>query len=195
MGACSPSSTVGVSAKRERNCALSDRRGRPVSARGAKKRHKKTMREKLSPSTLSETEPAGAALPTSRAGRAPSHPAHILVVDNDPDVGDVLQRCLQDAGFAVSGAQSGAEARRVLDHAAVDLALIDVVMPGEGGLSLAEYAKRIGVEVILMTGEAESMTVLDGLAYRAIYKPFRLAELRRMIQATLRPLPQQARSA
>lgn len=112
---------------------------------------------------------------------------HVLVVDDEPDICEVLCEYFCDDGFVVSCAQNGCDARRVLDQTAVDLALIDLVMPGEPGLSLAEHANRMAADVIVMTGHPDSMSALDGSAYRTISKPFRLAELSRMVHAAVQP--------
>jgi DNA-binding response OmpR family regulator len=110
---------------------------------------------------------------------------HVLLVDDDRDVCDLLQGYLLQEGFAITCAYGGCDARRVLNHTVVDLALIDVVMPGESGFSVADFAEGKGVAVILMTGHPETITRLDELAYRKVNKPFRLAALSDAIKAAL----------
>ena len=61
---------------------------------------------------------------------------HILVIDDDSRLRDLLSRFLQESGFLVSGAESAAQARNILKNMQFDLLVIDVMMPGETGLEL-----------------------------------------------------------
>ena len=70
--------------------------------------------------------------------------AHILVVDDEPEVRDLLQEYLIRQGLAVSTAASVSEARAVLAARQVDLVVLDLRMPGEDGLSLARDLRGAG---------------------------------------------------
>ena len=66
---------------------------------------------------------------------------HILVVDDHRDIRDLLARYLAKNGLRVSTAEDGAAMRRLLKGAAVDLVVLDVMMPGEDGLSLCRFVR------------------------------------------------------
>ena len=105
--------------------------------------------------------------------------AHILVVDDDRRLRDLLQRFLADNGFMVDVAADAAEARRKLESFAFDLLIVDVMMPGESGLSLTEGLRRASSVPILMLsamGEAEDRIAgLERGADDYLPKPFRAA--------------------
>jgi two-component system OmpR family response regulator len=64
-------------------------------------------------------------------------PLHVLVVDDEPRIRTMLRRYLAEEGFKVSDAADGAGMRTVLTREAIDIVLLDLMMPGEDGLSLA----------------------------------------------------------
>ena len=81
---------------------------------------------------------------------------HILVVDDHRDIRDALAKYLAKNGYRVSQAESAAAARAVLRDAAVDLAVLDIMMPGEDGLSLTRDLRAQGhLPIILLTAVAE----------------------------------------
>ena len=115
---------------------------------------------------------------------------HILVVDDEVEVQDLLQEFLISEGFAVSVADSVATARQVLAERAVDLVVLDLRMPGEDGLSLArELRVRGGIGVVMLTASGHTMDRVVGLEVGAddyVAKPFDPRELLARIQSVLR---------
>jgi two-component system OmpR family response regulator len=121
--------------------------------------------------------------------------AHILVVDDHREIRDALGKYLARHGYRVSTAESAAAARRVLEAAAVDLAVVDIMMPGEDGLSLTRDLrarpndKGGGLPVVLLTAVAEETDRIVGLELGAddyVTKPFNPRELLARIKAVLR---------
>ena len=89
---------------------------------------------------------------------------HILVVDDDRRLRELLRRFLSDNGFLVSTAGDAAEARRLLDGMAVDLIILDVMMPGEDGLAFtASLRTHSHVPILLLTARGEVEDRIDGL--------------------------------
>jgi two-component system OmpR family response regulator len=124
--------------------------------------------------------------------------AHILVVDDHREIRDLLARYLVKHGLRVSVAESAAKARRVLETSAIDLVVLDVMMPGEDGLSLCRHLRATtGLPVIMLTAMAEDTDRVVGLEMGAddyVVKPFNPRELLARIKAVLRranSLPQQ----
>jgi CheY-like chemotaxis protein len=82
--------------------------------------------------------------------------AHILIIDDHRDIRDLLARYLTKHGYRVSTADGSAAARRLLDKGAIELVVLDVMMPGEDGLSLCRHLRATSeVPVILLTAMAE----------------------------------------
>jgi len=115
---------------------------------------------------------------------------HILVVDDHRDIRELLGRFLTRSGLRVSTAESAAAARRVLKASAVDLVVLDIMMPGEDGLSLCrELRATTSQPVILLTAVAEETDRIVGLEIGAddyVTKPFNPRELLARIKAVLR---------
>ncbi|OHV84316.1 response regulator [Rhizobium sp. LCM 4573] len=115
---------------------------------------------------------------------------HLLVVDDDTRIRDLLHRYLMEQGFRVTVAADAAEARRKLDGLSFDLIILDVMMPGESGLSLTEdlYRQKT-IPVILLTARAEAESRIAGLEAGAddyLPKPFDPRELVLRINNILR---------
>ncbi|KKX29511.1 response regulator [Rhizobium sp. LC145] len=115
---------------------------------------------------------------------------HLLVVDDDTRIRDLLHRYLMEQGFRVPVAADAAEARRKLDGLSFDLIILDVMMPGESGLSLTEdlYRNKT-IPVILLTARAEAESRIAGLEAGAddyLPKPFDPRELVLRINNILR---------
>jgi two-component system phosphate regulon response regulator OmpR len=106
---------------------------------------------------------------------------HLLVVDDDARLLELLRRYLSDNGFRVTTAADAAEARANLVSFAFDLVVLDVMMPGESGLDLSRDLRRNGtVPVLLLTARAEPEDRIDGLETGAadfVAKPFEPREL------------------
>jgi two-component system OmpR family response regulator len=115
---------------------------------------------------------------------------HLLVVDDHRDIREPLARYLARHGFRVSAAESAQAARRVLQAGAVDLVVLDVMMPGEDGLALCRQLRAQGdVPIVLLTALAEETDRIVGLEMGAddyVTKPFSPRELLARIKAVLR---------
>ena len=113
-------------------------------------------------------------------------PKHILVVDDDGDVREVIVALLEENNFRVSSAASGSLMRDFLQTAdPVDCVVLDALMPGEAGISLVLYLKEVGLPVVVISGSPEAMerAVEDDL--QLLRKPFRAKELYDAINVTL----------
>jgi two-component system, OmpR family, response regulator len=115
---------------------------------------------------------------------------HILIVEDERDIRDPLATYLSKNGFRVSKATEAAAAREIIAAHAIDLALIDIMMPGEDGLSLAGFIRAtVKTPVILLTAKAEETDRIVGLELGAddyVIKPFSPRELVARIKAVLR---------
>ena len=107
--------------------------------------------------------------------------AHLLVVDDDTRIRDLLHRYLSEQGFRVTVAADAAEARRKLEGLNYDLLIVDVMMPGESGLSLTQSLSRDKrVPIIMLTARSEAESRIAGLEAGAddyLAKPFDPREL------------------
>ena len=119
-----------------------------------------------------------------------SEQPHILVVDDHREIRDLVARYLGRHGYRVTVAGHAEEARRQLKAAAFDLAVLDVMMPGEDGLSLCRHLRETAdLPVILLTAMAEETDRIIGLEIGAddyLTKPFNPRELLARIKAVLR---------
>jgi len=105
-------------------------------------------------------------------------PKHILVVDDDGDVRDVIVEILQSDNYRVSSASSGASMRDFLETAnVVDCVVLDATMPGEGSISLALHLKGAGIPVVMISGSPEAMEYADKNRLQLLRKPFDAQEL------------------
>jgi len=115
---------------------------------------------------------------------------HILIVDDEPDVRELIQTYLAQEGYRVSAAGDGAALRRVLANNTVDLVLLDLGLPGEDGLSLTRYLREHSeVGVIIVTGKGQTVDRIIGLEIGAddyLAKPFDLRELLARVRSVLR---------
>jgi len=110
----------------------------------------------------------------------------VLVVDDDPLTVKLLEKALGLAGYDVTGARSGAEARERLRAQVFDAALVDLRMPGMGGLELLREIRRHdpALDVIMMTAYPEVSTAVEALKEGAcdyLQKPLNLDELRHRV--------------
>lgn len=116
-----------------------------------------------------------------RNGSMADDAAHLLVVDDDTRIRDLLHRYLTQQGFRVTVAADAAEARRKLEGLDFDLLILDVMMPGESGLSLTQsLAERRPTPIILLTARSEAESRIAGLEAGAddyLAKPFDPREL------------------
>ncbi len=115
---------------------------------------------------------------------------HLLVVDDDDRIRDLLGRFLRDNGFRVSSAADAAEARARLALMRFDLLVLDVMMPGESGYELTRDLRRhMRVPILLLTARSEPGDRIEGLEAGAddyLGKPFEPRELLLRIRSILR---------
>ncbi len=114
----------------------------------------------------------------------------VLVVDDDPDIRDLLNDYLAGQGYEVVAAEGAAAARALMDEQAPGVALLDVGLPGEDGLSLARYIREhFDIGIIMVSGAGETVDRIVGLEIGAddyLAKPFDLRELRARLKSVLR---------
>lgn len=119
-----------------------------------------------------------------------SEPLHILVVDDEPRLRTMLHRYLVGEGFKVTEAADGPALRAALDREAVDLVLLDLILPGEDGLSLArDIRQHFEIPIIMVTAKGDLIDRVVGLEVGAddyIIKPFELRELLARIHTVMR---------
>ena len=117
-------------------------------------------------------------------------PPHLLLVDDDDRIRELLKRYLAQAGARVSSAPDAAGARKLLESMDFDLLILDVMMPVEDGFSLAESVRRTSkVPIVLLTARGMPEDRIRGLQIGAddyVPKPFEPAELALRINAILR---------
>ena len=119
--------------------------------------------------------------------------AHLLIVDDDSRIRTLLQKFLTRNGFWVSAARDAAHARRLLEGLEFDLIVLDVMMPGEDGVSLTRSLRAdIATPILLLTARGDTADRIAGLEAGAddyLAKPFEPKELLLRINAILRRLP------
>jgi two-component system phosphate regulon response regulator OmpR len=127
---------------------------------------------------MSLREPAPIA---TAAARLADDAPHILVVDDDSRIRQLLSRYLGDRGFRVTTAGNAAEARLRLAGLAFDVLIVDVMMPGEDGMSLVKGLRgTTNVPILMLTARTESESRVQGLEAGAddyVAKPFDPREL------------------
>ncbi len=115
---------------------------------------------------------------------------HILVVDDDARLRDLLCKFLSDSGFIVITANDAADAREKMKSLTFDLLVLDLMMPGENGLDFAaDLRKRSDVPILMLTAMAESDDRIEGLERGAddyLTKPFEPRELLLRINAIMK---------
>jgi two-component system OmpR family response regulator len=119
-----------------------------------------------------------------------SSSAHILVVDDEPEIAGLLRRYLAAQGYEVSTAEGGEAMRRVMANADIDLVLLDLGLPGEDGLALMRSLRETSsVAVIVVTGRGDPVDRIVGLEVGAddyVTKPFDVRELAARVRSVLR---------
>jgi DNA-binding response OmpR family regulator len=125
--------------------------------------------------------------------------ATLLVVDDEPDVREVLEEYFVAHGYAVLGAENAASARTLAAQHAIDLALVDIHMPGEDGLSLARHLREryANIAIVMLTSAATVVDRIVGLEMGAddyVPKPFDPRELAARVKSVLRRTASVARA-
>ncbi len=122
--------------------------------------------------------------------------AHLLIVDDDERIRGLLQKYLIRHGFWVSSARDAAHARSLLSGLEFDLIILDVMMPGENGISLTKALRStLETPILLLTAKSETEDRIAGFEAGAddyLAKPFEPKELLLRINAILRRVPQVA---
>lgn len=116
--------------------------------------------------------------------------AHILVVDDDGQIRQLVAKFLRENGFRVTTARDGREMRQVLADASVDLIILDLMLPGTNGLDLCrEMRKTSSLPIIMLTARGADTDRIVGLELGAddyLAKPFNPRELLARMNAVLR---------
>lgn len=117
--------------------------------------------------------------------------ATILIVDDEPDVREVLEEYFVAHGYAAIGAENASAARTVTAQHPIDLALVDIHMPGEDGLSLARHLREryANVAIVMLTSAGTVVDRIVGLEMGAddyVPKPFDPRELEARVKSVLR---------
>jgi DNA-binding NtrC family response regulator len=120
------------------------------------------------------------------SGETAAGAARVLAVDDEPHVREVLTTALEAWGYAVTTAADGEQAEKILAREEFDVVLLDIRMPGRGGLEVLRAMRLDGheAEVIVLTANADLDTAIEALRLRAfdyLRKPFRLPELEHVI--------------
>lgn len=114
----------------------------------------------------------------------------ILVVDDDPDLRWMVEKYLSKHEFSVTLAEDGVKMREVLEQQQFDLAILDINLPGEDGLSLARYLRsNYQIGIIMLSAAAEVFDRIVGLEMGAddyVTKPFEPRELLARVKSVLR---------
>jgi two-component system, OmpR family, phosphate regulon response regulator OmpR len=119
----------------------------------------------------------------------------IVIVDDDTRIRDLLRRFLSSEGFDVLLAEDGRALDRILQRETIDLIVLDLMLPGEDGLSICKRLRAAGMKtpVIMLTAKGEDVDRITGLEIGAddyLGKPFNPRELLARIHAVLRRRPQ-----
>lgn len=129
-------------------------------------------------------------------GDAPPRPPRILIVDDEPDIAEMLVDILETEGYRIETAANGAEALARIADAPVDLIISDLIMPVLDGPGLYQTLCRthdqLSLRIIFVTGDTLSASAQDFLAAAArpvIEKPFMPDDVRRTVRASLSPGP------
>ena len=119
--------------------------------------------------------------------------AHLLIVDDDERIRTLLQKFLIRHGFLVSAARDAAHAERILSGLDFDMIVLDVMMPGEDGVSFCRRLREDrAVPILLLTAKGETQNRIEGLEAGAddyLAKPFEPKELLLRINSILRRVP------
>lgn len=120
--------------------------------------------------------------------------AHLLIVDDDERIRELLKKFLMRHGFLVTAARDAAHARRILSGLDFDLIVMDVMMPGEDGITLTTALRETSTTpILLLTAKGDTEHRIQGLEAGAddyLSKPFEPKELLLRINAILRRMPE-----
>ena len=123
---------------------------------------------------------------------------HVVIVDDEPDIRETLEEYFDLKGYKVTTAENAAVMRDLLEHEGdgIDIAIVDISMPGEDGLSLTRHIRESSdLPVIIVTGFGEPVDRTVGLEMGAddyVGKPVDLRELEARVRAVLRRMRRSA---
>lgn len=133
--------------------------------------------------------PSPASSPSS-GGELADNAVHILCVDDDNRISDLVKQYLMRHGYRATVAASAAHARSAMANLSFDAVILDVMMPGESGLSFArELRETSAVPILMLTANSEKHQIIEGLETGVddyLTKPFEPRELLLRIQSILR---------
>jgi two-component system, OmpR family, response regulator len=122
--------------------------------------------------------------------RAMTRLPHILLVEDDRSICSLLSRFLTEGNCRVLAVHNGREMDKALEHAKIDLIVLDIMLPGEDGLSICKRLRQSGnIPIIMLTAKSEQIDKVVGLELGAddyLSKPFNPHELLARIRAVLR---------
>jgi DNA-binding response OmpR family regulator len=111
----------------------------------------------------------------------------VLIVEDRPEIQELLSEVFADQGYRFAVVANGGEMRKALATSDVDVAVIDVVLPGaEDGLALAKEVAAQGIGVIVVTGSHEHFEIVEKSGHRYLFKPFRIHSLLGLADELLR---------
>ena len=115
---------------------------------------------------------------------------HILVVDDDTAIRNLLKILLEDAGHTVDTAQNGWEGLMKLGHADYDIILLDYLMPGITGLTVLQHIQERypSIPVVMLTGHTDcrlKAQAIEAGAQACLYKPFNWVELKEVLSCSV----------
>jgi DNA-binding response OmpR family regulator len=118
-------------------------------------------------------------------------PKEILLVEDEPDIAELLVHVLEDAGYHVRHAPDGQEAIALLGNAAADLVVSDAMMPRMGGLELLARMRRSGalceIPVLIVSAlDEEDLRCRSTSAFSYLQKPFKVRQLLEQVRALMR---------
>jgi two-component system phosphate regulon response regulator OmpR len=129
-------------------------------------------------------------MPSAKPSTLPDDAPHLLVVDDDRRIRDLLSRFLAGEGYRVSTAETAADARTKLTGLSFDLLILDVMMPGESGFDLAKAIRgKSNVPILMLTARDAAESRIKGLEMGAddyLSKPFEPRELALRIASILK---------
>ncbi|MDB5411599.1 MAG: two component response regulator [Rhodospirillales bacterium] len=110
---------------------------------------------------------------------------HIVIVDDDPTILELLRRFLSGPEYRISVARRASVARSMLLRDHVDLVLTDARLPGENGIELTRAAEELGIPALIMSGDEEWALSQGADATKLLLKPFGLIQAEQRILAAL----------
>lgn len=110
---------------------------------------------------------------------------HIVIVDDDPSILEILERYLEGHQYRVTIARRASVARAIFLRDHVDLLLADARLPGENGIELARGASELGIPSLIMSGDKDWALAQGASSEQLLLKPFGLKIAQQRIQKAL----------